>query len=797
MFSIGTLCCIVRSKPWRAIPKAEYHAAGNYLIHAIWAFGRSPYFCGVKTGYMGMSHIKEYFVTIKLDAGRCYAWCSCTKIAALVLAFASMTWCTVVSAQVSARYGDGGRYSVSGVVVDSVSGKPLAGVWVTTTESGAQSGRDGRFAIDNVKSGRHRLMTMYFADYKMTVLDVEVSDSSLTGLVVKMKPELINMDEVVVTGTRTEKRLSDTPVLTTLIGQKEMRRSGSTSLTESLQDNIPGMVFSPNGMGNNMRIKGLSSRYVLFLVDGERMVSEGAGGNVNLDAIDVDNIEKIEVINGAASALYGSNAVGAVVNIITKRPVHKVEAGASASWESHNTWRTRAHVASSHKNVSVRASAFRNSSDGYDVGGIYAARYVDYGGDLRLGFKPAERFTIDGTARYFRHESFNPAGSMDATHPLTHTVAAALTGALASKNGRNSVRLSAGYDKYFDLDVLERKGGSTERDNTADYLSVRLVDTYKAAERWELVGGAEYNRESVFSKTSLGSVPVTKSVDDMNIFAQADYTPSDSWDVVLGGRYTHHSQFGGAFSPKLSVMYSVAGFRFRGGVGSAFRAPSIKELYYDFDHQGMFWVYGNPDLEAERGVYGSLSAEYARGVFNASVTGYYNRIGNKITQYDVINAQGGAEKYYRNVSSATLGGVDVSASYVVARQVTLKANYSFCDARDNSTGLQLDSNVRHSGTVSATWNGSVMRSPFSLQMAGRFNSPKLYQSRTEEGGEQVTVDERSKRYNIWKIVAVKPFRLRKHTLETTLKVDNLFGFRDKSFVSPGRTFMVGLRYGFK
>lgn len=77
-----------------------------------------------------------------------------------------------------------------------------------------------------------------------------------------------------------------------------------------MEDNIPGIISEPNGMGNNLRIRGLNSRYILFLVDGERLVGEGAGGNINLDQIDVANIKRIEMINGAASVLYGSNAVG-------------------------------------------------------------------------------------------------------------------------------------------------------------------------------------------------------------------------------------------------------------------------------------------------------------------------------------------------------------------------------------------------------------------------------------------------------------------------------------------------------
>ena len=282
------------------------------------------------------------------------------------------------------------------------------------------------------------------------------------------------------------------------------------------------------------------------------------------------------------------------------------------------------------------------------------------------------------------------------------------------------------------------------------------------------------------------------------MFAQAEYEILKNFDAVAGARYTYNSQFGSAFTPKLSLMYEVAEWRFRGGVGTAFRAPSIKELYYDFDHQGMFWVYGNPDLKAEKGLYSSLSAEYTEGLLNVSVSAYYNNINNKITQYDVINAAGGNEKYYKNVSSATLRGIDVTFSYLFSKHLAVRANYSFCDAVDNSTGLQLEDNVKHSGTVSLTWNGRIARSPFSLQIAGRMNSPKLYQQIiTGSDGSQTVSMEESDPYSIWKIVLVKPFRINRHAIEVTFKVDNLFNFREASFVDPGRQFLIGIRYAFK
>ena len=646
-------------------------------------------------------------------------------------------------------------------------------------------------------------------DYTMTVFSIVAHRKefpvTLTAGVANHFPDISvienqqQLGEVVVTGTRTMKRLSETPVLTTLIREREMREAGAMSALESLQDNIPGIVSSPNAMGNNMRIRGLNSRYILFLVDGERMVSEGAGGNVNLDQIDVNGIRRIEMVNGASSALYGSNAVGSVINIITKEPVHKLEGGASQSLESHHTLRTKADVGSALDKLNVRADGSRTSSDGFgNNGGAYAARYEDYGANLKLNYKPSQRADVNVTGRYFSHETFNPANSMNVRHSLTHNLTLGANGGFASADNKNKVRISVNATKYFDYYVLEKKNNERDLRNTASYLSARLLDTWTPSEKWEMVGGMEYNHEENYATTTLGSVPTNKSLDDMNGFAQAQYKLFENFDLVGGARYTYNPQFGSAFTPKLSVMYDVAGFKFRGGVGSAFRAPSIKELYYDFDHQGMFWVYGNADLKAEKGLYSSLSVEYSAGSFNASVAGYHNRINNKITQYDVINAAGANEKYYRNVSSTTIQGVDAHVSYILLRELVLKAGYSYCDARDNSTGLQLESNTKHSGTCSATWNGAIVKSPFSLQLAGRLHSPKLYQHIvTDAAGNEQTETEQSKSYAIWKATLVKPFRVKSHTLELTLKADNLFNFSDTSFINPGRQYLAGLRYRFK
>lgn len=688
-------------------------------------------------------------------------------------------------------------YTISGTVTDAADGGPVPGVYVMAGKYGAQTNGQGLFEIKNVPSGAYVVRTMYYSSYTSDQAEIELQSD--TKLDFKIKEQALSLGEVVVTGTRTERHLADVPVLTTVIPSREIEKSASVTVLEALEDVVPGIVSSDNAMGNNLRIKGLNSRYILFLVDGERLVSESAGGNVNLDQIDVNQIERIEIVQGAASALYGSNAVGAIINFITKEPVHKIEAGAKASWENPNVLRLHAEVGSRFKKVTLRANAFRNSSSGFDIaGGSAAAPYTDYGAQLKAQYKPSDQWKLNVDGRFYQHETFNFANSMNTKHDLAYKMTLNAGGEWRSRNEKHTLRLSGNWDKYFDYDVYERQN-TKARQNINDYISARLLYTFDINTKWNLVSGAEYNYESNYAVSTLGETPTRRKVDDFNVFAQAGYKVLKNLELEAGGRYTYNTQFGSAFTPKFSLMYEIVGLKFRAGVGTAFRAPSIKELYYDFDHQGMFWVYGNPDLQAEKGIYSSFSVEYSYGPFNVSASTYYNRINRKITQYEVIDETGFANRYYKNVSSAALEGFDFSFSYVLLRQVVFKGSYSFCDAVDKSTGLQLEDNVKHSGTASITWNGKILKSPFSLQMAGRFNSPKLYQESVTDAatGETTVVSEQSKPYAIFKVVLVKPFRIKTHTIEVTFKCDNLFNFKDVSFTDPGRTYMVGLRYAFK
>lgn len=137
-----------------------------------------------------------------------------------------------------------------------------------------------------------------------------------------------DLDEVVVTATRTPLMLKDTPVLTRIITARDMQRKGIATLQQALENELAGVEFHQAGYGSSVSFQGLDARYVLFLIDGERMAGE-TYGNIDYARIPMSNIERIEIVRGASSVLYGSNAMGAVVNIITKMPKDKIEVNAS------------------------------------------------------------------------------------------------------------------------------------------------------------------------------------------------------------------------------------------------------------------------------------------------------------------------------------------------------------------------------------------------------------------------------------------------------------------------------------
>lgn len=613
------------------------------------------------------------------------------------------------------------------------------------------------------------------------------------------------LEEVVVTGTRTEKTLRNTPVLTKLITETDIREMGSVTAFDALQSIIPGIQFTPDVHGANIIVQGLDNDYILVLIDGERMVGE-TRGNVNFDRISASDIKQIEVVSGASSVLYGSNAIGGVINIITKDVKKTLEGKLHTRHSKFNTWNSTVHAGIKTEKVTVKANAFRHSSDGYSLTNeaskkFTANPYVDYSIGTKLSITPTEKLNISLHGKFFRHENANPKESPRSTHKMhkNYSFGSKLKYDFSKKH---NISLSVNSDKYNAYTVYEKFNDSTFKNSDYQYTAFLLTDSYRFSDKINLVAGAEWNIERFFSNILFGKdIPIAdkkKRTNDFNLFVQADWKVLKNVALLGGVRYTHHSIFGNHFTPKLSAMYTLRHFKFRGTTAFGYKSPSLKELFYDFDHQGMFWIFGNKDLKPEDARYFSLSGEYTKGKFNFSVNAFHNEIENKIDMIRTVNnVTNKVELHHYNVNKARIRGVESYLNWHFLKHLKWKAGYVFSDAVDKSTGLQVYGNSKHTATTALTFFTYHTRYPFSVTFSSRIASPRLYRVlKKDTSGKETQVTEKSDAYSISRLTYTQRIPFAKSIVaEMQLGITNIFDYSDlKNFavIDPGRAFWGGL-----
>ena len=218
------------------------------------------------------------------------------------------------------------------------------------------------------------------------------------------------LEEVVVTGTRTPKLLKDTPIQTRLITSHDIERTDATNVQDLLQQEIPGAEFSYSmNQQTHLNFSGFGGQGVLFLVDGERLAGD-VSGDIDFSRLSMDNVERVEIVKGAASALYGSNANGGVINIITKKPSKPWTLNVNGRISKHGEQRYGTSFGLKGKHVHNLLTAERTAMDNYNVTSapnpvtrvistIYGSKTVNVGD--KLTWVPTDKLSLTARAGYF------------------------------------------------------------------------------------------------------------------------------------------------------------------------------------------------------------------------------------------------------------------------------------------------------------------------------------------------------------------------------------------------------------
>lgn len=728
--------------------------------------------------------------------------CASTERKRVLLTVLASIACILASAQ--------DKRQINGTIYDRQTGQPIPFAAVKAGKQGTVADKNGCYLLKGVDADRTSF-TASCVGYESMEKQILTGTAGTVILDFRLAPAGNPLDEVVVTGTRTEKRLRDTPVLTKVVTEKDIAQLGNVTAMDAIQDIIPGITFSPDAHGANMKIQGLDNDYVLVLLDGERLVGE-TRGNVNLDRIEASDIQRIEIVNGSSSVLYGSNAIGGVINIITKKPMKSSGGRIGTRYSKYNTSHTNVSVQTRQNKLGVKLKGFRNSSDGYDLTpespeSYTASPYVDWSGGGTISYDFNRNFGIKAKGNFFRHDTHNPPKSLSSVYGR-HTNLTLGAEARYRLDEKHTLSLNIHNDTYRAYDVYEKLNDSTDLHSDYRFLTANLLYNWRMRENLEWIAGSEFNAEKIFSQSLFGTDGAArdkrKHASDLNFFLQGDWKFLGRLELIGGARYTRHSTFGNHFTPKISLMCTFGPVKLRGTAATGYKSPSLKELYYNFNHQGMFFIVGNKDLKPENSRYFSFSGEYSlKNNFNISGNLYFNRVNNKISSVWYRNKEKDRDEARKmNIDKVEILGFEGYFTWNLLRHLKLKAGYAYTDAVDKSTGLQIYGNSKHTANTSLTFHTNSVHHPFSLTFSGRMASPALFQVVTNDPktGKEVVSKRQANPYSLWKINCMQHVKIWKDfSADVQLGIDNLFNYHNyenSTLLDPGRIFWARVAFNF-
>lgn len=527
---------------------------------------------------------------------------------------------------------------------------------------------------------------------------------------------------VVVTGTRTERPLSESVVVTDVITREQVLESGASDASEVLET-VPGVEVVRSFRGAGVRMQGLDPQYVLILVDGKRVIGR-RDGVVDLSRIPAERIERIEVVKGAASALYGSDAIGGVINIITRQPDQGLSSQAVASYGSRDTVDASETLGLRRESWAAGLSFGLHRTDGYDWDPSdeqtdgNAASQLSGEGDLDWKLSPAVRLLLDGGYRLRDSSGVDvvSAATFDRRN-LTEDTSLRL-GAELLPGQASKLSISATGNLFRDQYSLDQRGGSD-------------LDVYEDSR--ELLGQLDAQWDQVLGGRqvlTLGGEGLRETLDSPRlsepgerwrgaVFAQDAITlgPRDQLEVVPSARLDADSWFGLHPAPRLALRWDAAerlSLRINGGMG--FRAPDFKEMFLLFENPSAgYQVQGNPDLRPETslGLSGGVEAAPSRAL-TLRLDGWYTDLQDLITIDFVRDATASSPAAYSyvNVARAWTTGGEVVARLRLSRVLATDLGYTLTLTYDRDAARPLDGRAPHRGTF-----GLTARSPWLLAEA--------------------------------------------------------------------------------
>lgn len=619
-------------------------------------------------------------------------------------------------------------FEINGKVSSDTEAIPFATVLLENTSKGIIADADGNFSIKDVAPGSYTLVAS-FVGYRSQKKKITISNSDIT---VNFNLDNDALDEIVITGTRTEKRRTDSPVIVNLINSKTLQQVTATDLSEGLRFQ-PGLRVETDCQTCNytqIRMNGLQGGYSQILING-RPIFSPLTGLYGLEQIPVNMIERIEVVRGGVSALYGSSAIGGTVNVITKIPkqnghnlgytYESIDGDATQSLLNGN-----ATVVNKDFNSGANFFVSQRKRTAYDANGDNFSEMPelkDNSFGVNAFYRPSENSKLELSLsslyeyRYGGEMVDKPAYLAQQSEERHHHVfMASLDYQINFNNDRSALIFYYGgqrtdRDHYTGIipddemeaqnfyadppygisEVTTHQGGAQVNHKLDDFIGGTTV----------LTGGAEYVYDHVFDEINLYNYFINQTTRNLGVFVQNDWDISESLNFLSGFRIDKHNLVDHAiFSPRMSLLYKLKETtQFRIGWGTGFRAPQAfdTDLHIAFAGGGVSRITLADDLFEERSNSFTASVNYDKAsehfIAGFTIEGFYTHLKDAFYQYPLGQDEFGERFEKRNGSGATVKGITLEARanfdylFEVEAGFTLQSSL-FDQAIENINGLE-------------------------------------------------------------------------------------------------------------
>jgi len=586
--------------------------------------------------------------------------------------------------------------TLSGRVVDASTGAPVPGVAVTlegASVSGQITDDEGRWRLTGLPAAPVLVAShVGYAEWRGRANGPELE--------IRLTPRVVPLDEVVVSAARRMQRLADVAVATEVITRREIEHAGVSDVSRVLVERLGIQLEGGIGSGEGVMIQGLGSQRVLILIDGQPVVGR-VNGMLDVSRLPASSVERIEVMKGPQSSLYGTDAIGGVVNVVTRSvDGPRWRGGLELTAGTEGRLDGTASLGGSREHTGYLLTLGRRSTELTPGRSATAGALAErWDGMFKADWRPSASVTLHASGLWVDDLQQWRTGTLN-----NFSEGDQWSARVGAETAVGETRLTPTL--YFsEFDRLYRQAISAEPvPGTGDHELQRLLEgevLYNGQVVGQAVdGGIELRREYIESERVATHDRALHTVEP---FAQVTIG-GDLLQLVPGARLVWSEQWGTHFTPRLAAFYRpVPKVAVRAAAGLGYRAPDFKELGMSFLNIGAGFGYevrGNPDLAPENSQNLTFGVEWSEATRYVRVQGFYNRFDDFIQNVLVGDSSGIQIYSYGNVERGYTRGTEVEVG-MTRGGLRLEGGYSWLQANDMDLDRPLLGRAAHSGRLTA------------------------------------------------------------------------------------------------